>query len=264
MLKSVVELEESRLDNIADADDYIELHFHERHRVFPAVFEERRHRRILDIAAGVGCIASRIRDRYPADLVCNDISPTCLRILGKLGATTVSFDIDDDTKTYPFPDRDFDAVIATVTIEHVIHIDHFLREIRRILSDDGHLYISAPNYSGLIYLPRFLMSGKSFHDPLGAPIGRYEFYAHVRYFTYRTLLEFVSSFGFTPEAVYLAAPRESSYYQSLYAASRVKALAYRLGMQLMYRLLSPRWAAEPILCLQKGDDTHRKPRKVVL
>ena len=264
MRTDAVQLEETRLQDVDIIAAYPS--FHERHRVFPAVFESRQHQRILDIAAGVGCAAQRIQAHYPADLVCNDISPKCLDVLGQLGLQTTSFNIDGGEQKFPFPDGRFDAVIALATIEHVIHVDHFVQEIHRILSDDGHFYVSAPNYTGLLYLSSFLLSGRTFHDPLSED-SRYEFYAHVRYFTYRTLLEYVSSFGFIPDTVYLALPAGSSRYQALYARSRLKALTFRCGMWLMYKLLSPRWASEPILCFQKGCSQaapNRHLRKVVL
>ncbi|HEY3388082.1 MAG TPA: class I SAM-dependent methyltransferase [Prolixibacteraceae bacterium] len=177
MRKDAVTLEESRLRGIEDVEDY--RSFHERHRVFPAVFENRQHKKIIDLAAGVGCAAERIRDSYSGDIICNDISPTSLRILMKNGLNTISFNLDDAETPFPLPKGSFDAVIALATIEHLIHIDHFMQEIHRILSDNGYLYISAPNYSGLIYLLPFLISGTTFHDPL-LPSSRYEFYAHVR------------------------------------------------------------------------------------
>jgi ubiquinone/menaquinone biosynthesis C-methylase UbiE len=263
MRVDAVRLEETRLQGVKSIQDYPD--FHERHRVIPAIFENRQHKTILDVAAGVGCAAKRIKDNYPADLLCNDITPACLRILAQSGLATVSFNLDDE-QAYPFSDGQFDAVISLATIEHLLHVDHFLRETHRILRDDGYLYLSSPNYAGISYLPRFLIGGKTFHDPLSASARtRYEFYAHVRYFTYSTLVDFASSFGFTPDTVYLAAPKGSTRYQALYAASRMKALTFRYSMTLMYHLLSPRWAAEPIICFRKsGSKVDRGLRKVIL
>ena len=80
---------------------------------------------------------------------------------------------------------------------------------------------------------------------------RYEFYAHIRYFTYQTLLDYVPSFGFVPDTVYVALPESSSRYQLLRQKSMFKAVVFRQMMKLVYRL-SPRWAAEPVICFQKG------------
>ncbi len=262
MRKDAILLEEKRLENVRKLEDYSS--FHERHRVFPAVFENRGHARILDLSAGVGCVAARIHDLYPAELLCNEISPTCLKILNGIGVKTVSFDLDDESAPFPFPDGHFDAVISLATIEHIIHLDHFMNESRRILRENGYLYLSTPNYASFVHMPRFLFRGQTFHDPFRPP-GRYEFFAHVRYFTYRTIVEFVGSFGFAPDTVYLPLPAESSYYRALRASSRAKAFTYRQLMRLMYRLSSPRWASEPVICFQKSaEPARRRIRKVVL
>lgn len=261
MRNEAIELEELRLQDINDLSDY-QAH-HERHRIFPAVFENREQSRILDVAAGVGVVGKRIIDQYPAEMLCNDICPKCLQTLEKSGLKTVSFDIDDKEKAFPFADGHFDAVIALATIEHLINIDHFIEEISRILRDGGYLYISAPNYAGLTYLLPFLLSGKTFHDPLSDP-SRYEFYAHVRYFTYRTLLEYIGSYDFTPDTVYLPLPESSSRYVSLRRKSLLKAILFRSAMKIIYRL-SPRWNAEPVICFQKSGKSKKEAiRKVIM
>lgn len=50
-------LEETRLQDVDKMEDYPS--FHERHRIFPAIFEDRDHKRVIDIAAGVGCAAKK-------------------------------------------------------------------------------------------------------------------------------------------------------------------------------------------------------------
>lgn len=259
-----IRLEEERLEDLESGDNYPS--FRERHRVFPAIFENRQHKQIIDTSAGVGYAAQRIRDHYPAELLCNDISPTCLRALKDRGLSTVSFDLDDPDVAFPFPDGHFDAVISLATIEHLVHVDHFVSETHRIIRDNGYFYLSTPNYASLMYLPRFVLTGRTFHDPLSeSRTVRYEFYAHFRYFTYRTLREYVSSFGFVPDTVYLALPEGSSRYRSLYRSSKLKALTFRYVMKFIYVVFSPRWAAEPILCFRKAPGARDSvPRKVVL
>lgn len=263
MKKDSIRFEETRLQDVETIEDYPD--FHERHRVFPAVFENREHKKILDVAAGVGCAAQRIHKQYPAEILCNDITPRCLQILEHAGLSTVSFDLDNE-QAYPFPGGSFDAVISLSTIEHLVHVDHFVKELHRILSDDGYLYISSPNYASLAYFKRFVLLGRTFHDPISKdPRQRYEFYAHLRYFTHRTLLEFVGSFGFVPDTVYLPLPEGSSRYLALYKRSKFKSMIFRNAMRLLYTLFSPSWASEPIICFRKvTNNSERKLRKVLL
>jgi SAM-dependent methyltransferase len=257
-----IEVEESRLVGIEDLGDY--PWFKERHRIFPAVFEDRGHKRIIDLSAGVGCAAIRIKEQYNPDIVCNDITPTCLKVLRKSGLNTVSFSIDEPDAPFPYEDGSFDCVISMVTIEHLTNVDHFLKETYRILEPGGYFYISAPNYAAPEYALKLLISGRSFHDPLGPVEDRYEFFGHIRYFTYKTLRDYVASFGFALDTVYIARPEGSSRYLALYEKSKFKALSYRYIMSARHQLLPPRWASEPILCYQKAGPNGHKSRKVVL
>jgi SAM-dependent methyltransferase len=258
-----IEVEEHRLTGVEKIEDY--RWFKERHRVFPAVFENRNHKRVIDLSAGVGCAAKRIKELYNAEIICNDIAPTCLKVLNQLGLKTVSFNIDDPETHFPFDDAYFDAVISLATIEHLLYPDHLLNETRRILAPGGFFYICAPNYAAPEYMMKLLFLGRSFHEPLGSEEEKYEFYAHVRYYTYKTLRDFVSSFGFSLDTVYIAMPAGSSRYEELYARSRFKALAYKNIMRFRHLILSARWASEPILCFRKDlPNKKRRVRKVVL
>jgi ubiquinone/menaquinone biosynthesis C-methylase UbiE len=261
MKTDAIQLEEERLKNVHTVNDYNMVH--ERHRIFPAVFEGRGHQNILDLSAGMGVVAKRIRDHYACNLVCNDICPKCIASLQELGVKTVSFDLDNDQQPYPFPNKSFDAIISLSTIEHLIHLNHFLEETRRILMDGGYLYISSPNYAAISYMSRFVWSGRTFHDPF-SDTEQYEFYAHYRYFTYKTLLDFVGSFGFAPMKVYIGRPEGSSYFKRLKQQSKLKAFFFQMGVTFLCCTLPPRWASEPVICFRKAPGAYRKPIKVVL
>ncbi|MCQ3936001.1 MAG: hypothetical protein DPW18_03020 [Chloroflexi bacterium] len=262
MRKDAITIEESRV-----ADEQASLAFppfKERHRVFPAIFENRNHKKILDLAAGVGYVTQRVLEQYPAKIISHDLSPSCLKHLSKLGAPTLDFDIDSPDTGFPFASSSFDAVISLVTIEHVLFVDEFLSEINRILCEGGYLYISTPNYAAPEYLIEPVIHGRAYHHP-SSPASRYEFYAHVRYFTFKTLGVMLEAHGFALEAVYLALPEGSERYQKLHQESKWKAFAFRNLMRLKAQLLPLHRAPEPILCLQKTS-VMRPPRfkKVLL
>jgi SAM-dependent methyltransferase len=220
---------------------------HERHRIFPEVFESRAHREIFDISAGIGVVAKRILDHYPCSLTCNEVDSTCLDQLKSMKLNLISFDLDSG-EPFPVADGSFDAIICLATLEHLINIDHFVKELRRILSDDGRLYFSVPNYASLYWLIP-LLRGRTFHDPFGER-SRYEFYAHIRYFTFHTVVDFMSHFGFFVDTVYLPLPEGSTKFQQIRKKSRVLGFCIRCFFKCLY-LVSPRWHQEPVICFSK-------------
>jgi len=256
-------LEEERLKHISGIEDFDM--FHERHRIFPALFEERKHKKIIDISAGIGAAANRVNKYYNADIICNELSPKCLDSLQKLGLKTMSFDLDDNSKPYPFEDGEFDAIISLATIEHLYNIDNFFHEAKRILKDDGYIYISVPNYNGLNYLIPLLFKGKTFHDPLN-PKDKYEFYGHLRYFTHLSLIKYISSFGFSAEAVYLGKPEMGTRYLRYKSKHKIGAAIYKALILTLFYIFPPRWSPEPVICFKKIKKPKLvlKPRKKIL
>ena len=256
-------LEEERLKHISGIEDFDM--FHERHRIFPALFEERKHKKIIDISAGIGAAANRVNKYYNTDIICNELSPKCLDSLQKLGLKTMSFDLDDNSKPYPFKDGEFDAIISLATIEHLYNIDNFFHEAKRILKDDGYIYISVPNYNGLNYLIPLLFKGKTFHDPLN-PKDKYEFYGHLRYFTHLSLIKYVSSFGFIAEAVYLGKPEMGTRYLRFKSKHKIGAAIYKALILTLFYIFPPRWSPEPVICFKRTKDSKLilKPRKRIL
>lgn len=262
MRKDAIKLEEARVADSNHPEAYPP--FKERHRLFPAIFENRQHHRILDLAAGVGYVTQRLLAGYPANVICHDIDPSCLNILHKTGAPTLSFDIDNNDLAFPFTSGSFDAVISLVTIEHLIFVNEFLSELHRILCESGYLYISTPNYAAPEYLVQPLIFGRSYHDPLSIS-SQYEFYAHIRYFTYRTILELIESHGFSFNTVYIALPTGSARYKELRSRSKLKAFVFRNIMWLRHHLLPAGWSSEPILCFQKTEQKFAiRHRKIVV
>lgn len=249
-------LEQTRMEGLSfEAYPFL----HERHRVFPEVFENRKHRRILDTSAGIGVVAKRITDRYECELTCNEVDPNCLEQLSRLPVKTLSLDLDRTTPL-PMDTESYDAVICLATLEHLLNTDFFVQELNRILHRNGRLYMTIPNYASIYWLIPIL-KGKTFHDPFDER-SRYEFYAHVRYFTYHSLLEYMRHFGFYTEVVYLPLPQGSSKFQELRNKSPLKAFLIRNILRLTY-LLSPRWHQEPVICFTKEVRTG-KPRKVLM
>jgi ubiquinone/menaquinone biosynthesis C-methylase UbiE len=244
MRQDAIKIEDARLEGI-DLENY--PWFNERHRIFPQIFEPGRYKTIFDVAAGIGVVASRIAKSYPCFMLCNDIAKNSLRSLRKNNLPAVSFDLDNDKTSFPLCDASFDAVISLATLEHIINLDKHINELRRILKPGGHLFLSVPNYSSINFVIPYLLRGRTFHDPMKGGLIKYEFYAHVRYFTYKTIIEFMREFGFVAQVTYLPLPKASSRFMRLKKKSRVLAAGFTLFMHAVYLLLPPRWALHPVI-----------------
>jgi len=249
-------LEENRLSGLT-LENYPFVH--ERHRIFPEVFEDRGHRKIMDISAGIGVVAKLVTDRYPCDMHCNEVDETCLRELKKLNVRLTSFDLDTG-KPLPIETKTYDAIICLATIEHLINVDEFINDLNRILKDDGRLYLSTPNAAGFLSTIT-LLRGRTFNNPLDER-SRYEFYAHVRYFTYRTLIEYMEHFGFIPDTVYLPLPKQSTRFQRIRNRSRLLSSLIRSACRFLY-MTSARWHQEPVVCFAKQETGVKKKKRVL-
>ena len=92
--------------------------------------------RILDVGCGTGRYASRFSK---GDYVGIDSSRNMLKVAKrKVKGKFVLGDITD----MPFPDKSFDKVVCCLVISHFNKVDHVLKEMSRVLKDDGYIVLS--------------------------------------------------------------------------------------------------------------------------
>mgnify|MGYP001447182096 CR=1 FL=1 len=150
-------------------------------------------RDLLDIACGDGLLGSLMLSwRY--DVTGCDISEPALQIARDRGLKTVRVNLEH--YSLPFEDRSFGVIIGSEIIEHIYDTDRFLREVFRVLKDDGVLLLKTPNVLSLgrriCYLlgrPVFLDTALRRNQP-----------GHVRYFVRSTLDALLRDNGFRPVA----------------------------------------------------------------
>ncbi len=99
---------------------------------------------VLDIAAGSGygtnLLAQKAKKAYGVD-----VSPDAIKYAKEnYGAKNIEF-LVGDAEEIPLPDKSVDLVISFETIEHVKNYEKFLKEISRVLKEDGIAIISTPN-----------------------------------------------------------------------------------------------------------------------
>jgi len=117
--------------------------------------------RIIDLAAGTGAWCARLLDAGFRNLTAADIDPG--RFQPKQ-IPVVRADFDDD-----FASRMpgiFEAATALEIIEHLENPRHFLRELSKLLADNGLLLLTTPNVSGVSNRMHFMRHGahRWFHE----------------------------------------------------------------------------------------------------
>lgn len=107
----------------------------------------RQPKRILDFGGGVGNSLEHMRRRFPlSEIVLLDPSAKSLRV-AELKHPGIAEFRQFAGRTIPFPDATFDLVFAACVFHHIPEGEHvpLLREIRRVLTEGGSLFVFEHN-----------------------------------------------------------------------------------------------------------------------
>ena len=98
--------------------------------------------RLLDIGTGSGHIARRLAERAA--------SVTSVNVADERVVTEGYDFVEIEGHELPFADGTFDVVVSNQVIEHMPCQAEHLREMARVLRDDGVAYLATPNKYGLV------------------------------------------------------------------------------------------------------------------
>jgi len=164
--------------------------------------------RIVDVGCGDGSATHLVRNLDARNTVIGvDWSATALAQARTRGLLVIQGGVD--TSGLPLPDGCADIVIMSELIEHLVDTDAAVDEVRRVLRPGGVLLLSTPNLAawfnrGLVGLGiQPVFSEVSLRGVYGRP--GHEVVGHLRLFTRRALVEFLTARGFCCERV-LGAP----------------------------------------------------------
>ena len=146
--------------------------------------------RVLDIGAGTGALATKLRDIRGATVVCVEPDAERARLAADRGLDVHATDLDAFAATAPEP---FDVAILADVIEHLAYPGPVLATARRLLKPSGHLLVSVPNVAHWT-LRTSLLRGRFDYEPTGLMDA-----THLRWFTLASLRRMLEQCGFVVE-----------------------------------------------------------------
>lgn len=178
---------------------------------FISLLTERPHSAVLDVGCGDGQFSMRIAEKVRTETIVGIERVWSLaKMASNNGVNTI---LGDANNTFPFKDGVFDVVTANQIIEHLNNTDVFIKEIRRVLKQDGYCIVATPNLAGLQNIISLIMGyqpptaevsdefsgcGNPFHPHPNTPGG---WIAHRRLFTAPALKSLFEYHGFTCERI---------------------------------------------------------------
>lgn len=99
--------------------------------------------KILDVGCGDGKKSVLFKNKVRSKSIIGiDGVAKRLSVAKRIGVETKFVDIE---KKWPFANNFFDVVISNQVIEHLVDLDHFIKEIKRVLKPGGYCVISTEN-----------------------------------------------------------------------------------------------------------------------
>lgn len=144
-------------------------------------------KKVLDVGCSTGYLGEKL-EKLGAKVIGIDISPYAINLAKRVltGAKVV----DLNKGNLPFKSKSFDIIVASEVIEHLFRPVNTLKDLKRILKDDGEFIVSTPNFLYWANRQQFLF-GKFRYTQSGMFDE-----GHVHFYTYQTLQEDLSQSGF--------------------------------------------------------------------
>ncbi len=119
-------------------------------------------KRILDVGAGKGLLTFLLREWTGGEVQALDLYP-CRREWRRGEWVEVrKCNVEEDE--FPFPEESFDCVVCSEVLEHLLYSPfHMLKEIHRVLREEGTLILTTPNAVKLVTRLRIFLGRELSH-----------------------------------------------------------------------------------------------------
>lgn len=170
--------------------------------------------RLLDVPAGHGALAVRLKDLGYEVLAC-DLYP---QIFDAIGIEIKAGDLDG---RLPYDDQTFDFIVCIEGLEHIENPANAIREFSRLLKPAGTLVVSLPNIMNVEERLKWLFAGYTSHfKPLSPEVraaiakdygGIEEVALHVNPIGYSEARYLLEQNGFELESVHVDQKKKNSW-----------------------------------------------------
>jgi SAM-dependent methyltransferase len=183
--------------------------------------------KLLDIGCGTGTFLDLAKSRWEPHGI--DVSPSSVeKAKGKYGLNIVCGELGEGF----FPAKYFDVVVCLNTLEHIGGPVDFVREVRKILKDDGLFLVKVPDIDFYVSYPvsRLINILKKYYFGV---IGKKPIFwgyrrEHLYYYNRRTLALLLKSCGFKKTRA--VSIRRSNFYEGILMLSYKKYVLFFASM----------------------------------
>jgi|GEM_PF-808003 len=139
-------------------------------------------KKVLELGCSTGYLTTAMTEHFKCSVVCVEVDPDAAAAVRAKGHEVHLLDLDKVDLTQVLAGQKFDVVLCADVLEHLRSPEETLRQVSRLLNEDGYVICSIPHVAhGDIRLS--LLTGRLPFRPMGLLD-----HTHIRFFT-RALLE---------------------------------------------------------------------------